>query len=211
MGICGSATKPTADGQDGVKDPSKLKGPSPPSIQTNKPAIESSERKEIGGGPTLGSQSPVVSAIKGNSHGLEGGKSQIEQKLIESPPPTKEVLDKSKREIEEKDRQEKEKEHTKPPKSPTEPKNHLPEKKEVPKHEKKSNMQSHEASRDVDLAEKRANKKRAKVIDVMDEKESGFFENFVKVEKRKNADDTANILTALMGHFFFSNLSTEEL
>lgn len=211
MGICGSTTKPSADGQDGVKDPAKNKPQHQQPVQPQKANIESPEKKENTGGVTMGTQSPAVVHKGMAQEAREVEKVHIEQKPIEANHHVKEHVEKSKKESEEKERQEKEKEQTKPPKSPTDQKHEHHEKKEGPKPDKKSNMQSHEVSRDVDLAEKRANKKRAKVIDVVDEKESGYFETFVKVEKRKNADDTANILNSLLGHFFFSNLSHEEL
>ena len=57
----------------------------------------------------------------------------------------------------------------------------------------------------------RKDKKKQKFREVLEDKESGYYEHFTKIEKKMGTEDVAYIVSCLMGHFFFSNLSNEEL
>lgn len=195
MGICGSATKNGTDSSVDIKDPTKLKSNGTDSATNPQTLADPKGKKD---GPSTGvvtlqreidDQSKSQAGNKPNSVHREGGEKPTLDNRDMKPrgdPAEGEVFVKPSKD-------------KKPQDKPT---------------GKKSQMQSHEASRDGpgDGGHGgRADKRKAKVIDVVDEKESGYFETFEKIEKKKTADDTANILNALMGHFFFSNLSQEEL
>lgn len=68
-------------------------------------------------------------------------------------------------------------------------------------------------SKDIagDGHEARKNKKKQRFREVIEENDSGHFETFTKIDKKMNEDDASNIIKCLMSHFFFSNLSNEEM
>jgi len=59
--------------------------------------------------------------------------------------------------------------------------------------------------------ELRKDKKKKVFREAQEDNEQPYYENIAKVEKRMGTDDISNIIGCLMGHFFFSNLSNEEL
>lgn len=202
MGICGSATKTGTEAGADVTDPAKLKG-------TGTTSSAHSQNPVNGGGKKEGPSTGITSQHNEN---MDMPKPKDMQTV------NKDQVNRDQTNRDNGDKPTFDNRDVKPRSGPGEELVYVKPGKDKKAQDKtagkRSQMQSQEASRDGfgDAAHGgRADKRKAKVIDVVDDKESGYFETFTKVEKRKTAEDTAVILNSLHGHFFFSNISNEEL
>lgn len=229
MGICGSATKPqnptsTSDAKEATRSTPANPGSRNPSVQPDENSARKKEEQTASAFKTpQPSDKPQVPVSQAED--LEKQRNAERMKEIE-----RQAKDRIEKQAQEQEKQ-RQAEKQKAEQEEKERLRALEDQKAKEELQKKQSQQnakltapgdasaknkpaeSHENSfeRAGDAPETRKNKKKQKFREVLEENETGYFEHFSKVEKKMGSEDVAFIINCLMGHFFFSNLSNEEL